>query len=148
MFKNIYNERLDKIEKLSKKIKNDGLKFIVQTSGDEVDFTKADDPMVFLNNIKTGKIKLEEAKNLQEDFNERKGIRKEKNTEQKKVLLNINMLFNGRNDAIKFVDYYGSMILEAKRKEKYGEGLKILTPEQMFQRLSIALAQVKPGNNS
>ena len=26
------------------------------------------------------------------------------------------MFFNGRNDAIKFVDYYGSMILEAKRK--------------------------------
>ena len=27
-----------------------------------------------------------------------------------------------------------------------GEGLKILTPKQMLQRLSIALAQVKPGN--
>ena len=26
------------------------------------------------------------------------------------------MFFNRRNDAIKFVDYYGSMILEAKRK--------------------------------
>ena len=26
--------------------------------------------MVFLNNIKTGKINLEEVKNLQEDFNE------------------------------------------------------------------------------
>ena len=26
------------------------------------------------------------------------------------------MFFNGRNDAIKFVDCYGSMILEAKRK--------------------------------
>ena len=29
---------------------------------------------------------------------------------------NINKLFNRRNDAIKFVDDYGSMILEAKRK--------------------------------
>ena len=27
-----------------------------------------------------------------------------------------------------------------------GEGLKILTPKQMLQRLSIALAQVKAGN--
>ena len=28
------------------------------------------------------------------------------------------------------------------------EGLKILTPKQMLQRLPIALAQVKAGNNS
>ena len=31
-------------------------------------------------------------------------------------MANINELFNGRNNAIKFVDDYGSMILEAKRK--------------------------------
>ena len=31
-------------------------------------------------------------------------------------MANINKLFNGRNDAIKFVDDYGPMILEAKRK--------------------------------
>ena len=35
---------------------------------------------------------------------------------KKKTLVNINKLFNGKNDAIKFVDYYVSMILEAKRK--------------------------------
>ena len=29
-----------------------------------------------------------------------------------------------------------------------GVGLKILTPKQMFQRLPIALAQIKAGNNS
>ena len=29
-----------------------------------------------------------------------------------------------------------------------GTGLKILTPKQMLQRLPIALAQVKGGNNS
>ena len=28
------------------------------------------------------------------------------------------------------------------------KGIKILTPKQMFQRLPIALAQVKAGNNS
>ena len=31
-------------------------------------------------------------------------------------MANINKLFNGRNDAIKFVNDYGSMILETKRK--------------------------------
>ena len=29
-----------------------------------------------------------------------------------------------------------------------GKGLKILTPQQIFQRLPIVLAQVKVGNNS
>ena len=44
------------------------------------------------------------------------------------------------------------MILEAKKKAAEeptkGTGLKILTPKQLFQRLPIALAQVKAGNNS
>ena len=42
------------------------------------------------------------------------------------------------------------MILEAKKlsKEQEGTGLKILTPNQMLQRLPIALAQIKAGNNS
>ena len=33
-------------------------------------------------------------------------------------------------------------------RTKQGTGLKILTPKQMLQRLPIALAQVKAGNNS
>ena len=36
----------------------------------------------------------------------------------------------------------------AKQNEINGTGLKILTPKQMLQRLPIALAQVKAGNNS
>ena len=40
------------------------------------------------------------------------------------------------------------MLSEAKYKEKYGEGLKILTPKQMLQRLPKSLAQVKAGNTS
>ena len=35
-----------------------------------------------------------------------------------------------------------------KKSETKGTGLKILTPKQMLQRLPIALAQVKAGNNS
>ena len=37
---------------------------------------------------------------------------------------------------------------EAKRKASKGTGLKISTPKQMLQRLPIARAQVKTGNNS
>ena len=40
------------------------------------------------------------------------------------------------------------MINNAIYDAKYGKGLKILTLKQMFQRLPIALAQVKAGNIS
>ena len=40
------------------------------------------------------------------------------------------------------------MVFAAKCKVKHGTGLKMLTPKQMLQRLSIALAQVKAGDNS
>ena len=36
----------------------------------------------------------------------------------------------------------------AKQNETKGKRLKVLTPKQMLQRLPIALAQVKAGNNS
>ena len=60
------------------------------------------------------------------------------------------MICKARTEAIKFYDHYSSMMSEAKAKAKAtkGTGLKILTPKQMLQRLPIALAQVKAGNNS
>ena len=37
---------------------------------------------------------------------------------------------------------------DAKQNETKGSGLKILTTKQMLQRLPIALAHLKAGNNS
>ena len=65
--------------------------------------------------------------------------------EQKNTFYNIEMLYKARNEAIKFYDYYYLTMSEAKNKATKGTGL---TPIQMFQRLPIALAQVKAGNNS
>ena len=50
--------------------------------------------------------------------------------------------------SIKLNNGYAKIISEAKYKTKHGTGLKILTPKQILQRLPIALAQVKTGNNS
>ena len=63
IFKDIYNERLDKIEELNNKINYNNLKYVVVSSGDEYRFDKLDDPLVFLNDIKKGKTSLKEAKN-------------------------------------------------------------------------------------
>ena len=39
-------------------------------------------------------------------------------------------------------------ILNFNKQNQEGEGLKILTPNQMLTRLPITLAQLKAGNNS
>ena len=45
-------------------------------------------------------------------------------------------------------DDYSKVLSKSKYRAKQGTGLKILTLKQMLQRLSIALSQVKVGNNS
>ena len=65
---------------------------------------------------------------------------------------NIEKFYLSREEVINFFRDYGKMILNAayksKENENKGKMLKILTPKQMLQRLPIALAQVKAGNNS
>ena len=58
------------------------------------------------------------------------------------------MLKIARKTAIDFFEEFTLRASEARRQAKKGTGLKILTPKQMLQRLSIALAQIKAGNNS
>ena len=67
---------------------------------------------------------------------------------QKNALSDVEMLYEARNEAIKFCDDYSSMISEAKYGATKGTRIKILTSKQMLQRLPIALAEVKAGNNS
>ena len=153
IFKDIYNKRLDKIEEINNKIDYNNLNYVVVGTGDEYDFNNLDDPLTFLNNIKKGKISMNKAIEQQENFYKYLNIIRigNENDNQKKVLANAYILFNGTNSAIKFIEDYGSMILEAKRlakEEQVGKGLKILAPNQMLKRLPIALAQVKAGNNS
>ena len=79
----------------------------------------------------------------------KQGDPRDKSEEQKKTIDNIKNLYNSRQKVVKmFYDYAGNMsrnIYDSKQEEK---GFKILTPKQMRQRLPIALAQIKAGNNS
>ena len=100
-----------------KKIDNNNLIFTIISTGKTINFSKKDDPLTFLNKIKKRKITIEEGKESHKDFNRYlKIIRKgNKNHMQQETLANLNMLFNGRNEAINFINGYGSMILEAKK---------------------------------
>ena len=78
---------------------------------------------------------------------------KPRNPEKRKlrsdVLDSVSSLVNGREMVLKaFQSRIFHKLEELQKGEGVNERLKILTPNQMFKRLPIALAQVKAGNNS
>ena len=153
IFNKLIDERLEEITNLDKKVDSDDLihRYKGRTADAKID--KFDNVLDIPDEIKNGEISLAEAKNNQERFRSyigeiKRGKSKRRSKEQKNILYNIEILYKARNEAIKFYDDYSSMVSEAKTKATKGTGLNILTPEQMLQKLPIALAQVKAGNNS
>ena len=120
IFKDIYNKRLDKIEELNNKIDYDNLQYVPVNSGKIYIFSELTDPLTFLNEIKKGKMSLEEVKNCRQNYLGYLNIMRKgnKNANQKNTLANIKIFFNARNNAIKFIEDYRSMILEAKKTGK------------------------------
>ena len=119
----------------------------------DVKFDEFDNALKVINKIQNGDINLANVGNNQEKFKTylgeiKKENKKHRSKEQKKTLYNTKMFYKARNEVIKFYDDYSLMMSEAKHKATKGTGLKILTPKEMVQRLPIALAQVKVGNNS
>ena len=93
------------------------LEYAVYRSKNIYNFSEITDPLTLLDEFNKSKISLEQEKNNQQNYLEylntiRKG---NKNPEQRKTLANINIYFNARDSAIKFIEDYGSMILEAKK---------------------------------
>ena len=89
IFKDIYNKRLDKIEELNNSIDYNNLEYAGCRRKNIYDFSKLVDPLTLLDEIKKGKILLEQAKNNQQNYLEylntiRKG---NKNDEQRKTLI-------------------------------------------------------------
>ena len=113
IFKDIYNKRLDKIEEISNKIDYNNLNYVFVGTGDEYEFNNLDNPLTLLNNIKKGEILMEKAIEQQYNFCKYLNIIRigNKNDNRKRTLANINMFFNARDNAIQFIQDYGSMIL-------------------------------------
>ena len=79
------------------------------------------------------------------DFIKTKPRDPEKRRLRSDVLNSVSALVKGREMVLKA---FQSGIFQVSKESQKGEGLKILTPNQMLKRLPIALAQVKAGNNS
>ena len=75
-----------------------------------------------------------------------------KTPKQEEEIANLEKYYHYREEVFNFFIDYIKMMLDsshkAKQDETKGIGLKILIPKQMLQRIPIALAQVKAGNNS
>ena len=137
---------------LDEKVNSDDI--ICRYKGKTADekFHKFDNALSIINKIKNGEVSLADVKNnhekIKSNLSKVKRAHRGRTKEQKNILYNIEMLYKARNEATKFYDDYSSMVSGAKNKPTKGTGLKILAPKQMLQRLPIALAQVKAGNNS
>ena len=146
---------LKKITNVDKKINSGDLIYRYKGNTADAKFNKYGNALNIISKMQDSEISLADVKNNQEKFKSylgeiKRGNSKKRSNKQKSTLYNIEMLYKARTEVIKFYDDYSSMMSEAKAKAKTtkGTGLKILTPKQMLQRLPIALAQVKAGNNS
>ena len=149
-------KELDKTKEIEKNV--DREKLIYETDEYTYSFKNFQTIKAFGRDIYEGKITIKEADEYQADLlteimNFRKNTKprsQEKKREKEIVLQNLHNFFEGRE---KVLDAFESKIFSIKSK---GAGilnpnhskLKVLTPKQMLQRLPIALAQVKAGNNS
>ena len=130
------------------------LKFEYVGSTKDVSFYEYKDSKELFNAIKNNNIKFNDVKNKQNEFLSKLNNIKigKKTIEQKETINNLEKIYLSREEVINFFRDYIEMLSDAnydsKQNETKGKGLKILTPKQMLQRLPIALAQVKAGNNS
>ena len=152
IFNELVDERSEKITDSDKKVNSDDLIYRYKGHTANSKFNKFDNALNIINKIQNGEISLTDVKNNKEKLRSflgemKKGNKKHRSKEQINTLYNIEIFHKERKEAIKFYNGYTLMMSEAKTKATKGIGRKILTPKQMLQRLPIALAQVKAGDN-
>ena len=139
---------------LYERVDYNNLNFEYVSSTKNVSFYEYMDSKELFNVIKNSPIKFSEVKNKQNEFLEQLNNIKigKKNAQQKETINNIDKFYKSREEIINSFRDYVEMLSDANHNSKHSEtkgtGLKILTPKQMLQRLPVALAQVKTGNDS
>ena len=154
IFNELINRRKDIMKKLYDSVDYGNLNFKYIGPTNDVSFYEYMDSKELFNEIKDNQINFNDAvKREKEILNKISSIKiGKRTTKQMEVIGNFEKFYISREEVINFFRDCGKMILDASYRSKQngtmGKGLKILTPRQMLQRLPIALAQVKAGNNS
>ena len=119
-----------------------------------VDFIKCKGPLHIFKSIHNGDKIIENIEKEEIELKRdlgciKQGDPRNRSEKQQNTIGNIENLYNSREEVIKmFNDYARNISINIYDSKQEGTGFKILTPKQMLQRLSIALAQIKAGNNS
>ena len=145
----IINEikKIEEIEKMA-----DRNKMVYKGTNKTYDIRNFKTIRTFGNEIRNNVISLDTA-NMEQanllsyisDFMKTKPRDLEKKKLRADLLNSVAGLVQGREAVL---TAFKSGIFQTSKESQEGEGLKILTPNQMLIRLPIALAQVKAGNNS
>ena len=150
-YSNYFLNRLAKIRESFKLIDFNNLIYNFQDPRHApTSFIKLKGPNHIFKSINSGDVSLkdveEQQKNIETDIGEiKKGNPRRKSQKQILVISNVENLYKSRKQVIKLFNGYGRNMSQNIYKSKNETGLKILTPKQ---RLPIALAQIKAGNNS
>ena len=148
---------MDEILEMSDKIDFDNLIYNFKGPTSSTNSGKFGGPMYIYGHMKNGDTTLQQVEKQQKDFKKElnettSGNPKHKSNSQLYVIENVENLYNSIQKIIDLLNNNSRIrseaIYKSKQNETKGTGLKILTPKQMLQRLPIALAQVKAGNNS
>ena len=118
-----------------------------------ISFSKFKGPLHTFKSIYKGDTTLEDVEKEQIELRKdlgriKQGDPKDKSPEQKKTINNIKSLYNSREEVARMFNDYAKNMSKNIYESKQGTGLRIVTPKQKLQRLPIALAQIKAGNNS
>ena len=143
----------------------DNLRYYTKSQNKIFDFSNISPPNVLFRNIYLGISKLDdEIANYNNFLKEYQSIPTKGSSEERRIFRNnIRKLENLNSDVLDLFINKTIIPLNQPSKsseeseeseeletesEQEGQGLKIMSPNQMLQRLPILLAQVKAGNNS
>ena len=152
----LLKERTSKIQQIGDGTNYDDFIYYFKGPSSPVNFTGYEDPSNIYDKIKNGDKKIQAAEREQKKFKSKlreiaSGNLEHKSDDQLDTIKNAQNVYNSRQKIIDLFNDNAKIISQAiyeANKKNTGTGLKILTPKQMLQRLPIALAQVKAGNNS
>ena len=157
IYDKILEERMDEILEMSREINYNNLVYNFKAPGPSISFTKFGGRIYTYDQLKNGEKTLQQLEEDQNCFKKclneiTSGNPKRKSEKQLYTIKNVRNLYNWRQKFINLLNDNAKIrseaIYKSKQNETNGKGLKILTPKQILQRLPIALAQVKAGNNS
>ena len=144
---------MDEIIEMSRGINFNNVIYHFKSSSSSIRFTEFGGPMYTYNQLKNSDKTLSQVEDQRKFRSElgqiSSGYRKSEN--QLNTIRNVKNLYNSRQKIIDLLNDNSRIRSEAVQKANIktaGTGFQILTLKQMLQRLPLALAQVKAGNNS